>query len=100
VKIITEIIVPAIQSVYAILDQGKIGKSELNFLEKIISNSIQIVNLGNFEVDTKKNVIMISADYQSTLFSEAASASFHAAGWQVYSLGDMSSSIDVLFDLD
>jgi len=43
---------------------------------------------------------MISADYQSTLFSEAASASFYADGWQVYSLGDMSSSIDVLFDLD
>jgi len=98
VKIITEIIVPAIQSVYGIFDQGKIGKSELNFLEKIISNSIQIVNLGNFEVDMKKNVIVISADYQSTLFSEAASASFHADGWQVYSLGDMSSSIDVLFD--
>nr|AIF15297.1 putative transcriptional regulator [uncultured marine thaumarchaeote KM3_70_B05] len=100
VKLITEIIVPAIQSVYDIFDQGKIGKSELNFLEKIISNSIQIINLGNFEVDMKKNVIMISADYQSTLFSEAASASFHADGWQVYSLGDMSSSIDVLFDLD
>ena len=100
VKIITEIIVPAIQSVYGIFDDGKIGKSELNFLEKIISNSIQIINLENFEVDTKKNVIMISADYQSTLFSDAASASFHSGGWQVYSLGDMSSSIDVLFDLD
>ena len=100
VKIITEIIVPAVQSVYGIFDDGKIGKSELNFLEKIISNSIQIINLENFEVDTKKNVIMISADYQSTLFSDAASASFHADGWQVYSLGDMSSSIDVLFDLD
>ena len=100
VKIITEIIVPAIQSVHDIFDQGKIGKSELNFLEKIISNSIQIVNLENFEIDPKKNVIVISADHQSTLFSEAASASFHADGWQVYSLGDMSSSIDVLFDLD
>jgi len=100
VKIIMEIIVPAIQSVYDIFDQGKIGKSELNFLEKIISNSIQIVNLGNIDVDMKKNVIVISADYQSSLFSEPASASFHADGWQVYSLGDMSSSIDVLFALD
>ena len=54
VKIITEIIVPAIQSVYGIFDEGKIGKSELNFLEKIISNSIQIVNLGNFEVNMKR----------------------------------------------
>nr|AIE90659.1 putative transcriptional regulator [uncultured marine thaumarchaeote AD1000_05_B01] len=100
IKIITEIIVPAIESIYAIFDQGKIGKSELNFLEKIISNSIQIINLENFDVDRKKNIILISADYQSTLLSEAASASFHADGWQVYSLGNMSSSIDVLFDLD
>ena len=100
VKIITEIIVPAIQSIYAVFDQGKIGKSELNFLEKIISNSIQIVNLENFEIHPKKSVIVISADHQNVLFSEAASASFHAGGWQVYSLGDMSSSIDVLFDLD
>ncbi len=99
-KIITEIVVPAIESIYDIFDQGKIGKSELNLLEKIISNSIQIIKLENFDIDTKKNVILISADHQSTLLSEAASASFHADGWQVYSLGDMSSSIDVLFDLD
>ena len=100
VKIITEIIVPAIESIYGIFDQGKIGKSELNFLEKIISNSIQIIKLENFDIDTKKNVTLISADHQSTLLSDAASASFHADGWQVYSLGDMYSSIDVLFDLD
>ena len=100
VKIITEIIIPAIESIYGIFDQGKIGKSELNLLEKIISNSIQIIKLENFDIDTKKNVILISADHQSTLLSEATSASFHADGWQVYSLGDMSSSIDVLFDLD
>ena len=100
VKIITEIIIPAIEAIYGTFDQGKIGKSELNLLEKIISNSIQIIKLENFDIDTKKNVILISADHQSTLLSEAASASFHADGWQVYSLGDMSSSIDVLFDLD
>ena len=99
-KIITEVIVPAIESLYGIFDQGKIGKSELNFLEKIISNSIQIINIENFDVNTKKHVVLIYADYQSILFSEAASASFRADGWQVYSLGDMSSSIDVLFDLD
>ncbi len=100
IKIITEIIIPGIESVYNLFDQGKIGKSELNLLEKIISNSIQIINLENVENDPKKNVIVISADYQSILLSEATSASFHIGGWQVYSLGDMSSAIDVLFDLD
>ena len=100
IKIITEIIVPGIESVHNLFDQGKIGKSELNLLEKIISNSIQIINLESVESDPKKNVMVISADYQNTLLSDAASASFHTDGWQVYSLGDMSTSIDVLFDLD
>lgn len=99
-KIISEIISPGIEAVQNNYNQGKIGKSELNFLEKIISNSIQIINLENIEINPKKNVIVISADYQSSLLAEAASASFHTDGWQVFSLGDMSSAIDVLFDLD
>ena len=99
-KIISEVISPGIEAVHSNYNQGKIGKSELNFLEKIISNSIQIINLENIEVNPKKNVIIISADYQSSLLAEAASASFHTDGWQVFSLGDMSSAIDVLFDLD
>ena len=100
IKIITEVIIPGIQSIQNLFDQGKIGKSELNLIQKIISNSIQIINLENMENDPKKNVIVISADYQSTLLSEAISASFHTDGWKVYSLGDMSTAIDVLFDLD
>ena len=43
---------------------------------------------------------MISADFQSSLIAEAASAAFHSDGWRVSHLGDMSSAIDVLFDLD
>tara|TARA_B100001245_G_scaffold107351_1_gene78339 strand:+ start:124 stop:1017 length:894 start_codon:yes stop_codon:yes gene_type:complete len=99
-KIISEIISPGIEELQSNYNQGKIGKSELNFLEKIISNSIQIINLENVEINQKKNVIIVSADYQSSLLAEAASASFHADGWQIFHLGDMSSAIDVLFDLD
>ena len=99
-KIISEIISPGIEELQSNYNQGKIGKSELNFLEKIISNSIQIINLENVEINQKKNVIIVSADYQSSLLAEAASASFHADGWQIFHLGDISSAIDVLFDLD
>ena len=99
-KIITDVIVPAIKSVDDLFHKGKIGNSELNLLQKIISNSIQIINLESFDITPKKNIIVISADQKSVLLSEAASACFHAEGWHVYSLGDMSTSIDVLFDLD
>lgn len=99
-KLMNEIILPAAQSVQELFEQGKISKSESKLLEKIIFNSIQMLNQINAEIDLRKNVIIISADSQSVLLAEAASASFHSEGWNVSSLGDMSDAIDVMFDLD
>ena len=99
-KLMLEIILPAAESIQELFDQGKITKSESKLISKYISNSIQMLNLVNTEIDERKNVIIISADSQSTLLSDAAAASFHSEGWTVSSLGDMSDSIDVLFDLD
>ena len=99
-KLLNEIILPAIESVQELFEQGKISKSESKLLGNIISNSIQILNLINAEIDPRKNIIIISADSQSALLAEAASASFHSEGWSVSSLGDMSDAIDVMFDLD
>jgi len=45
-------------------------------------------------------VVVIAADPESVLISESASASYHSDGWNVSHLGDMSSAINVLFDLD
>ena len=58
VTLTIQIIIPGIESVYNLFDQGKIGKSELNLLEKIISNSLQIINLESVESDPKKKIIV------------------------------------------
>jgi len=60
----------------------------------IIFNQLQIVS------DPKKNVVVLAADTQSLLLSEAASSAYHSDGWKVFHLGDMSSVTNVLFDLD
>ena len=99
-KLMTEVIIPTITQINLSFDDGKIGKSEQQFMNGIISKSIQTINLGNFNQESKKNVIVLSSDTQSILYSEAASAAFRSDGWNVFSLGDMSSAIDVLFDLD
>lgn len=99
-KFMNEIILPSSQSIQELFEQGKIGKSELKLLGKIISNSIQMLNQIDAKTDNRKNVLIISADSQSILLGEAASASFHYEGWNVSDLGDMSDSIDVMFDLD
>ena len=100
IKLMTEVIIPSIIQVQSSFNDGKIGKSEQQLMNGIISKSIQIINLGNFEQEVQKNVILLSSDSQSVLFAESASAAFRSDGWRVFSLGDMSSAIDVLFDLD
>jgi hypothetical protein len=80
--------------------KGKIGKSEKNFLDEIISSSIQIINLTEVDINTKKNAIVFSADHDCALLAQTTSAALHIDGWKVSQLGDMSSAIDVMFDID
>jgi len=99
-KLMTEAILPSVESVQELFAQGKISKSEEKLLGQIISSSIQMLNLITAEINPRKNVIIISADSKSALIAESASASFHSEGWNVSSLGDMSDAIDEIFDLD
>ncbi|MCV0365993.1 MAG: ArsR family transcriptional regulator [Nitrosopumilus sp.] len=99
-RLILEVIFPAIDYVQNLYDAGKIGTAELSLLKTTISKSFQIFNQIPIVSDPKKNVVIIAADSQSILISEAASAAYHSDGWKVSHLGDMSFAIDVLFDLD
>lgn len=99
-KLVNEVIIPAISHIQALFDQGKIGNSEKKFLEGIISNSLQILYQIPTELNPKKKMIVLSGDLENVLLSQAAAVSFHSKEWDVINLGDMSSSINVLFDLD
>ena len=99
-SLIFEAIVPAIDSINELYDEGKIGSSELSLLRNTISKSLQIFNQFPIVSNSQKNVVVIAADSKSTLLSEAASSAYHSDGWRVSHLGDMSHAINVLFDLD
>ena len=99
-KIVTEIILPTIPQVQKLFDDGKIGKSEEQFMTGIISNSVQMITHHSSNSESGKNIIILSADSESSLISESAGAAFRSQNWNVFSIGDMSSSIDVLFDLE
>ena len=99
-KLVSEVIIPSIESVQELYNQGKIGQSEERFQHNIISNSIQILYQIPSELEPQKNCIILAADPKSQLIGEAASASYRSQGWNVSVLGDMSSTIDVLFDLE
>ena len=100
VTLIIEVVLPAIKSVKQFFEEGKIGTSEKNLHFEIILDSIKIISLQNVSFEPQKNIVVFSSDTDSTLISEATSAAFHARNWKVSSLGNMSSAMDVLFDLD
>ena len=99
-KIITEIILPSIPQIQKLFDDGKIGKSEQQLMTGIITNSIQMITHHSGQSESGKNIIILSADTESILISDEAAAAFRSQNWNVFSIGDMSSSIDVLFDLE
>jgi methanogenic corrinoid protein MtbC1 len=99
-RLILEVIFPSIDHVMKLYDDAKIGTSEKHLFETTISQSLQIFNQIQVVSDPKKNVVVIASGAQSRLDSESASAAYHSDGWNVSHLGDMSSAINVLFDLD
>ena len=99
-KIITEVILPTIPQIQKLFDDGKIGKSEQQLMTGIISNSIQMITHHSNQSESGKNLIILSADPESLLLANASGAAFRSQNWNVFSIGDMSSSIDVLFDLE
>ena len=99
-RLILEVIFPSIDYVNTLYDDAKIGTSEKHLLETTISKSLQIVTQIQVVSDPKKNVVVIASGEQNKLDSEVASAVYHSVGWNVSHLGDMSTAINVLFDLD
>lgn len=99
-KLVGEVIIPTIEAVDTSYNDGKMGRSEKNSLDEIISTSISLIGLLDEEVNPKKNVVILATDYHNALLAQAASAALRTDKWRVSLLGDMSSAIDVMFDID
>ncbi|MCY3854619.1 MAG: winged helix-turn-helix domain-containing protein [Thaumarchaeota archaeon] len=98
-KIILEIIVPSINYVQKLYSEGKISRLETKLCHRIILDSISLINNSATNIDLDKNIIIMS-DGSNMLQAEAASASFRSNNWNVLFLGDISDTLDLLFDID
>ena len=102
-RLMTEVVVPASARIRRAYDDGRIGNSELALLRGIISSSIRASwapPVARPPADARRNAVLIAADPSSSVACEAAAAALRGGGWTVSALGDMSSSINVLLDLD
>ena len=101
-RLMTEVVVPAAARVRRAYDDGRIGNSELALMRGILSSSIRAASApaARPAPDPMRSAVLMAADPASTVICEAAAAALRGGGWSAYALGDMSSSINVLLDLD
>lgn len=99
-RMLIDVITPAVHAVNDLFDAGKIGTAEENLLRSMISESVKALDAGPHLAVPEKNVIIMSADADSHLISDAALALYRSKNWTVFPLGNMASTADVLFDLD
>ena len=100
-RLVTEVILSSIDTVHDLFDSGKIGAAEQSLLYGLMNRSLQVVyDYQHVTIDPTKNVSVIAADPESVILSTAAATIYHTQGWRVFDLGDMSSMINPLFDLD
>ncbi len=99
-RLMIDVMLPSISSVRLMYDEVKIGNSEMGMFESSILNCVKLAQAHTPDAEGDRNVTLIAADGQSLLQCYCAEASYRSMGWQVYNLGDMSSSVNVLFDID
>lgn len=101
VNLIFDVIIPASDAISEMYVAGKIGTAEQSLLYGIISRSVFALHDGKMQhMNSKKNVIVLAADKYSEPVARAVSAAYRAKEWSVFELGDMSATVNVLFDLD
>lgn len=99
-QLVLDVVLPAVSSIREMYEAAKIGNSELGMLEGVVLNSAKVLQMQAPDPEDGKNAILIAADGPSLLLCQCAEAAYRSGGWYVHNLGDMSSSVDILFDID
>ncbi len=102
-KIISEIIIPTINSIHATYKRGRLGKTELISTQ---NNILDIINLMHFHIPYQENIIdnihpiFIVGNEEQILTSKLWHLAFSIVGCYPFFIGNVEKQIDPFFDMD
>ena len=99
VRVLSEILVPAIELARDTYESGKVGSAEMAGMRRIISGSIGRLRERG-EHRRQDSMITMATDAHSALHAEAAAAVLAYGGWAVTDLGDVYPSSGPVFDTE
>jgi methanogenic corrinoid protein MtbC1 len=102
VKILTDVIMPAVNTVRELYSRGRLEKTERAFLLNLIMELIDLVkfNVRPREQKANANVLIVAGSNDKVHIAKSAAVAFTASGWTSSYIGDVEEQIDPFFDID
>jgi len=102
VKILTDVIMPAVNTVGELYSRGRLDKTERAFLLNLIMELIDLVkfNVRPPEQKANANVLIVAGSNDKVHVAKSAAVAFSAIGWTSIYIGDVEEHIDPFFDID
>lgn len=102
VRMLTDVIMPAVNTVGELYSRGRLDKTERAFLLNLIMELIDLVkfNVRPPEQKPNANVLVVAGSDDKVHVAKSAAVAFSALGWHSIYIGDVEQQIDPFFDID
>lgn len=101
-RLLTDVIMPAVNTVGELYSRGRLGKTDRAFLLSLIMELIDLVkfNIRPAEQKTNAGVLVVAGSDDRVHVAKSAAVAFSALGWDSVYIGDVEEQIDPFFDID
>lgn len=102
VRVLTEVIIPAANTVSELYSRGRMGKTERTFLLNLM---MELVDVAKFTVrpaeqKSNANALVVAGSDDRALLAKSAAVAFQIQGWNTTYIGNVEEEIDPFFDID
>jgi methanogenic corrinoid protein MtbC1 len=102
VRVLTDVILPAVNTVGELYSRGRLDKTERAFLLSLTMELIDLVkfNVRPSEQKANANVLVVAGSDDKVHVAKSAAVAFSVLGWDSLYIGDVKEQIDPFFDID
>jgi methanogenic corrinoid protein MtbC1 len=102
VRVLTDVIVPAVNTIGELYSRGRLNKTERIFLLNLMMELIDLIkfNVSPAEQKAHAQVVCVAGSEDKTHMAKTASVALLARGWDSIYIGDVGKQIDPFFDID
>jgi hypothetical protein len=102
VRVLTEVVIPATNTISELYSRGRLGKTDRTFLHSLMMELVDIAkfNVRPVEQKTSANAIFVAGSDDRVLMAKCAAVAFQVQGWNSTYVGNVEDEIDPFFDID